>query len=272
MKRYKLACQLIAGTACFLGFLTISVGLSRSQSERPDIRPVWIPQKEILLSGVMPIQSESLYLEVEEFVVKEPPRLIHEKISTQELTRHIPKATISAKAREKKKFDSLNLLTDGELQAMVNYLDYEIFPGKGVRFHYSDVPDTPIGHMWFLKKPHDLRGKTVRLDYRGYAPEWINVKMARSGTSASVTRKVKLENAPHESKSIFLETPNKFPFKDVKYFEFWIDRESASRSYGDFVIERVAVLPFVPTNLTRSNEVDPFSPLNTAQTQEGIRP
>jgi hypothetical protein len=326
MKITSLVFKALIGTVIFAGFLTVSSEMSRSQSEKPEIRPAWNPGKEILIATAVPVSGQSLQLEIPKFVAKEIKETretqevikeeekdkieVHvsvvnepvidsiakpvsvENISAQALTPQIPKVTAPAIAREEKaegrtsmpitmtgqvtlpKLSPPALLTHKELQAMVNYLDYEIFPGRGVRFQYSDLSDDHMGHMWFLKRPRDLRGKTVRIDYRGYVPVEMTFKIARSGTSASVTRKVKLESSPYGSKSVFLEIPDKFPFKDVKYFEFWIDRESAGRMHGDFIIEKVVVLekkdearqapnearpesfpfnrPFVPTNLIRS--------------------
>jgi len=212
------------------------------------------------------------------------------KISTRELSPSIPKVLAPTKAREEiakqrtvravtgqvpiLKVSPPLLLDHTELQAMVNYLDYEIFPGRGVRFRYSDLPDDHMGHMWFLKRPRDLRGKTVRIDYQGYVPREMTFRIAKSGTSAAVEKKVVLEDSPYEQRSIFIDLPNTTPFREVKHLEFWIERETAGRTHGDFMIEKVVVLegeesgkqvanesrpepfpfdrPFVPTNLMRS--------------------
>jgi len=294
MKKCTLAFKVLAGMACFVGFLTISSEFSRSQSEKPGIRTGWNPEKQILLATAVPVPSGPIYLGVPKFVAKETQQMIKEaeKISTAEVTPQIPKVTAPAKAREGKAEGrtampltltgevplsklSLPLLLDHtEPQAMSGYLYYEILPGRGVRFRYDELRYERMGHEWFLKRPRDLRGKTLRIDYRGYVPREMTFRIARSGTSASVTRKVKLESSPHEPKSIFIEIPDRVPFKDVKYFEFWMDRESAGRRYGDFMIEKVVVIestekgegvvnesrpepfpfdrPFVPTNLIRS--------------------
>ncbi|MBI1976336.1 MAG: hypothetical protein HYS56_02370, partial [Candidatus Omnitrophica bacterium] len=200
---------------------------------------------------------------------------VKEKISTQELTPQISKAKEPAKVREKKvSLSPPALLDHTEVQATVNYLNYQILPGRGVRFQYHELPYKHMGHEWFLKRSHDLRGKTLRINYRGYVPREMTFKIAKSGTSSAVVKKVKLEDAPHETRSIFIEIPSTIPFKEVKFLEFWIERESAGRSHGDFVIENVAVIestgksrqavdesppepfpfdrPFVPTNLMRA--------------------
>jgi len=304
MKITSLVSKALIGIAIFTGFLTVSSELSRSQSEKPEIRPA----KEILIATAIPVTREPLQLEIPQFFAKEGKRVQEvikeeekeeiktqspavselvidsvekpialEKISTQELTPQFPKVMKPAKAREEKaegrtlkplttigqvtlpKLSPPALLTHRELQAMVNYLDYEIFQGRGVRFRYSDLPDDHMGHMWFLKRPRDLRGKTVRIDYRGIVPDEMTFKIARSGTSAAVTQKVKLDNSSYELRSIFIDIPDRIPFKDVKYFEFWIDRENAGRRHGDFMIEKVAVLEGKDEARQVPNETQPES-------------
>lgn len=293
MKRKNmLTFKVIAGIACFLGFLTISSEFSRSQSEKPEMRTAWNPGKNVLLATAVPVAPKPLQLNVPEFVVKETQQITREekkekietpfavidsvtkppqaeKISAQEITPRILKVREPAQAREERterrtakpmtgqvpipKLSPPLLLNHTELQAMVNYLDYEILPGRGVRFRYNELLYERMGHEWFLKRPRDLRGKTVRIDYRGYVPREMAFRVARSGTSAAVIKKVKLEDAPYETRSILIEIPSTIPFKEVKFLEFWIDRESAGRNYGDFMIEKVVVLgPFVPTNLMRA--------------------
>ncbi len=303
MKITSLVSKALIGIVIFVGFLTVSSELSRSQSEKPEIRSAWNPEKNVLLAVAVPVPSRTLPLEMTEPVVKETPRMIEkeekekidlpvvdiavkpsqeenrdEKISTQELTPQFPKVMKPAIAREEKaegrtlkpittmtgqvtlpKLSPPALLTHRELQAMVNYLDYEIFQGRGVRFRYSDLPDDHMGHMWFLKRPRDLRGKTVRIDYRGIVPDEMTFKIARSGTSASVTKKAKLDNSSYEPRSIFIDIPDRIPFKDVKYFEFWIDRENAGRRHGDFMIEKVAVLEGKDEARQVPNETQPES-------------
>ena len=273
MKRKSaFAFKVFAGIACFLGFLTVSSEFSRSQSEKPGIRSAWNPEKQILLATTVPVPSRPLRLEVSEFMRRETQK---EKIPTQEITPPIPTVKETAKRGVKKaRLSPLELLDHTELQARVNDLDYEILPGKGVRFRYSGLLYERMGHEWFLKKPRDLRGKTVRIDYRGYVPKEITFRIAKSGTSAAVEKKVALEDSPYEPQSIFIVIPNTVPFKAVKHLEFWIERESAGWSQGDFMIEKVVVLerqesakavanesrpepfpfdqPFVPTNLMRT--------------------
>jgi len=293
MKRKStLTFKVFAGIACFAGFLTIFSELSRSQSERPGIRPAWNPEKQILLAAAVPVPPKPLHLGVPEFVAKETQQMIKEaeKISTQELTPQIHKVLTPAKAGEERaerravkpmtgqvplpKLSPPLLLDHTELQAMAGYLYYEILPGRGVRFHYNELRYDRMGHEWFLKRARDLRGKTVRIDYRGYAPREMTFRIAKSGTSAAVEKKVVLEDSPYEPRSIFIDLPNTTPFREVKHLEFWIDRESAGRSHGDFMIEKVVVLkggergnqvanesrpepfpfdrPFVPTNLMKA--------------------
>ena len=288
MKSFSPVFKILLGVVIFVGFLAVSSELSRSQSEKPEIRSIWNPQKEIFLPSSPLAPSEPLHLGVPEFVAKETPKMIKEE--KQEVTPSIPKVQEPAKAREEKaeakivksvtgeialpKLSPSLLLNHTELQAMVNYLDYEVLPGRGVRFHYRNPLDDHMGHLWFLKRPRDLRGKTIRIDYMGYTPQEMTFKISRSETSAAVMKKVKLEVSPYELQSLFIEIPDRIPFKDVKYFEFWIDRETAGRRHGDFMIEKVVVIethekgkqvvdesrpetfpfehPFVSTNLIRA--------------------
>lgn len=298
MKITSAGFKVLVGTVIFAGFLTVSSEFSRSQSEKPGVRTGWNPEKQILLAAALPVPPRPLSLGVPEFAAKEiPVPVIHsvtkpqaEKVSTLETSPPIPKVMKPAKAREEKagrkiakplpgevaspKLSPLALLDHTELQAMVNDLDYEILPGRGVRFRYSGLPQDPVGHLWFLKRPLDLRGKTIRIDYLGYVPREMTFRIAKSGTSAAVIKKVKLEDAPYETRSLFIEIPNTIPFKEVKYLEFWIDRKGAGRSYGDFMIEKVRVIetsekarqavdesqpepfpfdrPFIPTHLMRT--------------------
>lgn len=201
-------------------------------------------EKQIFLTKtVPPVQPKPIHLEAPEVMAKEP--------------RMEPA-----------------LLDHTELQAMTGYLYYEILPGRGVRFRYDELRDERMGHFWLLKRPRDLRGKTVRIDYQGYVPREMTFRIAKSGTSAAIVKKVKVEDSPYKSRSIFIDIPNTIPFKEVKFFEFWIERESAERSHGDFMIEKIIVLekgesdepgadesrpepypfekPFIPTNLVRA--------------------
>lgn len=243
MKKCTLAFKVFTGIACFLGFLTISSEFARSQSEKPEIRTEWNPEKQILLATPVAVPSRTLPFEITE----------------QEITPPIPKVMEPA------------LLDHTELQAMAGYLYYEILPGRGVRFKYSEVLYDHMGHEWFLEMPRDLRGKTVRIDYLGYVPREMTFRIAKSGTSAAVEKKVALQDSLYGPRSVFIDIPNTIPFKEVKYLEFWFDRKSAGRSHGDFMIEKVVVVentekgkgvvdesrpepfpfdrPFAPTNL-----------------------
>lgn len=222
-----------AAVVCFAGFLTVSSELSRSQSEKSPIRPAWTPAKQILLAAAVPA----------------PPRAFP-----------LPKAGTGANLREEKvkgrtakpptktgqvplpKLSPPDLLDHTELQAMGNGLDYEILAGRGVRFRFSEFREDRMGHEWFLKGPRDLRGKTVRIDYLGFVPEEMTFRIAKSGRSAAVEKKVALEDSPHETRSILIDIPLTIPFREVQHLEFWFDRETAGRSYGDFMIEKVVVL------------------------------
>ncbi len=282
MKITNTVFKILAGLAIFTGFLTLSSELLRSQSEKPEIRQGWNPSKVMLLVTSIPIAPEPFRLEVLKLDVKETEKMIKEekrgkieapisvikpfrteKISTQKATPQIPKVREPA------------LLDHTELQAMVNYLEYETLSGKGVRFRYDGLLyEQHMGHKWFLKRPRDLRGKAVRIDYRGYVPREMNFRIARSETSAAAEKKVMLEDAPNSTRSILIDIPGTIPFRDVGFLEFWFDREGAGRSHADFIIEKVVVLdrpemtkeapeesrlepfpldqPFVATNLMRS--------------------
>ena len=280
MKILKAVHKIFFHVVIVAGFLVVSTKLSQSQSEKLEMQRAWNLQKEIMFAKSVLINPKPLRLQVPEFVeeetrkigkekkekIKTRVRVIDavakpkpaEKISTQETTPQIPKIQEPAKARKGKaearvakpvtgkvtlpKLSPSALLDHTELQAMVNSLNYEILPGKGVRFRFDDLIYDPMGHEWFLEKPRDLRGKTVRIDYRGYVPREMTFRFSRSSTSAATEKKIKLEDAPESARSIFIDIPSTIPFKDVRSLEFWFDREGAGRSHGDFMIEKVVVL------------------------------
>ncbi len=278
MKILRAVYKIFLHVVIVAGFLVVSTQLSRSQSEKPEMQPAWNPQKEMMFAKSVSIESKPFRLRVSESVEEETQKIEKEKeeiktrvidavakptqvkkISTQQSTPQISKVQEPAKARKGKaearvtkpvtgkvvilpKLSPSALLDHTELQAMVNSLDYEILPGKGVRFRYDDLLYDHMGHEWFLEKSRDLRGKTVRIDYRGYVPQEMTFRLSRSSTSAAVEKKVRLEDVPDRIRSIFIEIPSTIPFKDVRSLEFWFDREGAGRSHGDFMIEKVVVL------------------------------
>lgn len=225
--------KMIAGIISFVGFLTISSELSRSQSEKSPIRPAWTPAKQILLAAAVPV----------------PPRAfpftkagVYSKLREEKVKGRTAKPPTKTGQVPFPKLSPPVLLDHTELQAMGNGLEYEILPGRGVRFRFSEFGEDRMGHEWFLKKPRDLRGKTVRIDYLGYVPEEMTFRIAKSGRSAAVIKKVKVVDSPNRPRSIFIDIPPTVPFSEVRHLEFWFDRETAGRSYGDFMIEKVVVL------------------------------
>lgn len=254
-QKSMLAFKVIAGIACFAGFLTASSELSRSQSEKTAIRPAWIPGKQILPAAAIPLPPRTLPLEMTASAAKKTQPIIKSAYHGEAMPlrrqnrRHspplspalpVPRSQDDGVVRGSKEPD---LLDHTELQAMVNSLDYEVLPGKGVRFRYDEIRQDRLGHEWFLKSPSDLRGKSIQIDYLGFVPREMTFRIAKSGRSAAVIKKVKLVDSPNKPRSVFLDIPDTIPFREVQYLEFWFDRETAGRSHGDFMIGKVVEVP-----------------------------
>ena len=119
-------------------------------------------------------------------------------------------------------------------------MPYEKIRGRGIRFRYTEIEGDSIGHAWFFK-PRDLRGKILRVRYSGIVPCEMVFKIARSSESAAVSSRVRLESSS-ETKTFALRIPAAFPFREVSVFKFEIEKETAGRPYGDFLIEKVEIL------------------------------
>lgn len=132
------------------------------------------------------------------------------------------------------------LIAHDDLQASIGFLPYERILGKGVRFRYTSIEGERIGHAWFFA-PRNLRGKTIRVFYAGIVPREITFSVSRSSTSARVHYRFEPKDSA-QTQVLSFKVPDKLPFDRVALFEFVIEKERASRPYGDFLVERVEVL------------------------------
>ena len=146
--------------------------------------------------------------------------------------------TISAKAES----GSFELVKHNNIQGTINTLPYERIEGRGVRFRYTKISENVIGHFWYLDQNYDLRARTIQIHYSGIVPAKISIFLFHSFTGAKAIYHFRLDNSL-ETKTISFQVPNTLPFKAVSTFELKIEKREAQKSYGDFLIEKVEILP-----------------------------
>ncbi len=133
------------------------------------------------------------------------------------------------------------LITNQDLQGQIGFFPYESVGKTGIRFRYSRLEGEESGHRWFFS-PRDLRGKTIRVSYSGIVRKEIFFTISRSSASAELKRLVRLKNTP-KPRTFLLRVPWALPFKDVSLLKLEIETLRAGKQYGDFLIEKVEVLP-----------------------------